>query len=42
VSRTSKGGTALMAFSIDSPAPDELVGRVEAEGFTDVRFISFA
>jgi D-3-phosphoglycerate dehydrogenase len=39
VSRTSKGGTALMAFSIDSPAPDELVERVEAEGFADVRFL---
>ena len=42
VSRTSEGGTALMAFSIDSPAPEELVGRVEAEGFADARFISFA
>jgi D-3-phosphoglycerate dehydrogenase len=42
VSRTSEGGTALMAFSIDSPAPPELVGRVEAAGFADVRFISFA
>jgi hypothetical protein len=31
-----------MAFSIDSPPPEELVGRVEAEGFADVRFISFA
>jgi D-3-phosphoglycerate dehydrogenase len=41
VSRTSEGGTALMAFSIDSPAPPELVERVEAEGFADVRFISF-
>ena len=42
VSRTSEGGTALMVFSIDSAAPDELVERVEAEGFSDVRFISFA
>ena len=42
VSRTSEGGTALMAFSIDSPAPEELVERVEAAGFTGVRFISFA
>jgi D-3-phosphoglycerate dehydrogenase len=42
VSRTSEGGTALMAFSIDSPAPDDLVERVEAAGFADVRFISFA
>jgi D-3-phosphoglycerate dehydrogenase len=40
VSRTSEGGTALMVFSIDSPAPDELVERVEAEGFADVRFIT--
>ena len=28
-----------MAFSIDSPAPPELVERVEASGFDDVRFI---
>jgi D-3-phosphoglycerate dehydrogenase len=40
VSRTSVGGTALMAFSIDSPAPRELVERVEASGFSDVRFIT--
>jgi D-3-phosphoglycerate dehydrogenase len=40
VSRTSEGGTALMAFSIDSPAAPELVERVQAEGFADVRFIS--
>jgi D-3-phosphoglycerate dehydrogenase len=39
VSRTTEGGKALMAFSIDSPAPQELVERVEAEGFDDVRFI---
>jgi D-3-phosphoglycerate dehydrogenase len=42
VSRTSAGGTALMAFSIDSAAPEELVKRVQAAGFADVRFISFA
>ena len=41
VSRTSEGGTALMVFSIDSPAPPELVERVEAAGFADVRFVSF-
>ena len=40
VSRTKEGGKALMAFSIDSPAPPELVERVAAEGFDDVRFIS--
>ena len=39
VSRTTEGGTALMAFSIDSPAPPELVQRVEASGFDAVRFI---
>ena len=40
VSRTTEGGTALMVFSIDSPAPAELVARVEASGFEGVRFIS--
>jgi D-3-phosphoglycerate dehydrogenase len=40
VSRTTEGGTALMVFSIDSPAPAELVERVEASGFDDVRFVS--
>jgi len=39
VSRTTQGGTALMAFSIDSAAPPELVERVEAAGFDRVRFI---
>jgi D-3-phosphoglycerate dehydrogenase len=42
VSRTKEGGTALMAFSIDSPAPEALVQRVRASGFDDVRFISLA
>ena len=40
VSRKTVGGTALMAFSIDSPAPEELVERIETSGFHDVRFIS--
>ena len=39
VSRTTEGGKALMAFSIDSAAPPELVERIEASGFDDVRFI---
>jgi D-3-phosphoglycerate dehydrogenase len=39
VSRTRKGDKALMALSIDAPAPDELVERVRAEGFDDARFI---
>jgi D-3-phosphoglycerate dehydrogenase len=40
VSRTRRGGKALMALSIDAPAPAELVERVRAEGFDDARFIS--
>ncbi|HUG66075.1 MAG TPA: phosphoglycerate dehydrogenase [Gaiellaceae bacterium] len=40
VSRTTEGGKALMAFSIDSAAPPELVARVSASGFDDVRFIT--
>jgi D-3-phosphoglycerate dehydrogenase / 2-oxoglutarate reductase len=39
VSRTKQGGKALMALSIDTPAPAELVERVRAEGFDDSRFI---
>jgi D-3-phosphoglycerate dehydrogenase / 2-oxoglutarate reductase len=40
VSRTRRGGKALMVLSIDHPAPPELVERVHAEGFDDARFIS--
>jgi D-3-phosphoglycerate dehydrogenase len=40
VSRTRRGGKALMALSIDSGAPAELVERVHAEGFDDARFIA--
>lgn len=40
VSRRSVGGKALMAFSIDTPATDELVARLEASGFDDVRLLS--
>ncbi len=40
VSRTTEGGKALMAFSIDSPAPPELVEQVGAAGFDGVRFIA--
>ena len=39
VSRTKAGGKALMVFSIDSPAPPELVERVRGSGFDDARFI---
>jgi D-3-phosphoglycerate dehydrogenase / 2-oxoglutarate reductase len=39
VSRTRRGGQALMALSIDSPAPAELVQQIHSE-FDDARFIS--
>jgi D-3-phosphoglycerate dehydrogenase len=39
VSRTRRGGKALMALSIDQPAPAELVERLAAQ-FDDARFIS--
>jgi D-3-phosphoglycerate dehydrogenase / 2-oxoglutarate reductase len=39
VSRTKEGGKALMALSIDSEPPPELVERVRAGGFDDARFI---
>ena len=42
VSRTKEGGKALMAFSIDTPAPRELIERVERSGFDDARFIALA
>ncbi|HKP18399.1 MAG TPA: phosphoglycerate dehydrogenase [Gaiellaceae bacterium] len=42
VSRTKQGGKALMALSIDTPAPPELVDRIHAEGFDDARFISLS
>lgn len=39
VSRTNQGGKALMALSIDTPAPSELVAAFLDEGFDDARFI---
>jgi D-3-phosphoglycerate dehydrogenase len=42
VSRTRRGGKALMALSIDTPPPSELVDHVRREGFDDVRFIALA
>jgi D-3-phosphoglycerate dehydrogenase / 2-oxoglutarate reductase len=39
VSRTRRGGQALMALSIDTPAPPELVRRFHGE-FAEARFIS--
>jgi D-3-phosphoglycerate dehydrogenase len=40
VSRSRRGGKALMALSIDSPPPEELVGKLRAAGFDDAYFIS--
>jgi D-3-phosphoglycerate dehydrogenase / 2-oxoglutarate reductase len=42
VSRSRRGGKALMVLSIDSPAPSELVERLLAEGFDDARFIALS
>jgi D-3-phosphoglycerate dehydrogenase len=39
VSRTRQGGQALMALSIDTPAPRALIDRIHAD-FDDARFIS--
>jgi D-3-phosphoglycerate dehydrogenase len=40
VSRTRRGGKALMALSIDTPAPPELQEELRAQGFDDARFIA--
>ena len=42
VSRTRRGDKALMALSIDSEAPPELVESLRAAGFDDTYFISLA
>jgi hypothetical protein len=42
VSRTNRGGKALMALSVDSPPPQELVEEARRQGFDDVRFISLS
>jgi D-3-phosphoglycerate dehydrogenase / 2-oxoglutarate reductase len=42
VSRTKEGGKALMAFSIDSAPPSELVERVARSGFDAAHFIVLA
>jgi D-3-phosphoglycerate dehydrogenase len=39
VSRTNQGGKALMALSIDTPAPAELAKTLLAAGFDDARFL---
>jgi D-3-phosphoglycerate dehydrogenase / 2-oxoglutarate reductase len=40
VSRTRRGGKALMAISIDSEPPPELVEHLHGGGFDDIRFVS--
>jgi D-3-phosphoglycerate dehydrogenase len=42
VSRTRRGGKALMALSLDTEAPPELVETLRAAGFDDAYFISLA
>jgi D-3-phosphoglycerate dehydrogenase / 2-oxoglutarate reductase len=42
VSRTREGGKALMALSVDAPAPEELQAELRAQGFDDARFISLS
>jgi D-3-phosphoglycerate dehydrogenase len=39
VSRTRRGGKALMVLSVDSHPPSALVERIHAEGFDDARVI---
>jgi hypothetical protein len=39
VSRTNRGGKALMAVSLDTPAPPELVGSLRDAGLDDVYII---
>jgi len=42
VSRTRRGDKALMALSLDSPPPPELVEALGAQGFDDARVISLS
>jgi len=39
VSRTNRGGKALMAVSLDTPAPPELVASLREAGMDDVYVI---
>jgi len=39
VSRTRRGGKALMALSLDGEPPNELVEAVREQGFDDARVI---
>jgi D-3-phosphoglycerate dehydrogenase / 2-oxoglutarate reductase len=40
VSRTNRGGKALMALSVDNPPPDGLMDEARTQGFDDARFIT--
>jgi D-3-phosphoglycerate dehydrogenase / 2-oxoglutarate reductase len=40
VSRTNRGGKALMAVSLDTPAPPQLVEALQAAGLDDVYLIT--
>jgi D-3-phosphoglycerate dehydrogenase / 2-oxoglutarate reductase len=40
VSRSRRGGKALMALSLDTPLPEGLVEEFRKQGFDDARFIS--
>jgi D-3-phosphoglycerate dehydrogenase len=42
VSRTNRGGTALMAVSLDTPAPPEVIERCIGGGMFDARFITLS
>ncbi len=42
VSRSRRGGKALMALSVDSEAPPELVESLRSGGFDEVRFVSLS
>jgi D-3-phosphoglycerate dehydrogenase len=42
VSRTREGGKAVMALSIDTPAPAELVEQLSSQGYDAARFIALA
>jgi D-3-phosphoglycerate dehydrogenase len=39
VSRTRRGGKALMVLTVDSMPPDDLLPRLRAEGFDDARIV---
>ena len=40
VSRTNRGGKALMALSTDTPAPEALADQMRGQAFDEVRFIA--